>query len=382
MSTALAPKQQGGGLSTWVADPAVVGRLQASLGDVMPADQFVAHMLTAFQDPKVARCIDKSKYTAIHECAAMALLPTLDQVRLIPYVNRACPRCGETARKDSGPNGACRCQKCKVDFTPSLELNAMPQWQGYKALMERHPDILEVQGVLVHVRDEVAVENGEPRHSFDPFDPEREIKSVADIRGGYCKILYRNGRPPKYHFTTARQVAKAQQCAQTQNIWNKWYEQMALKTLYRDCYARRAVPIDPLVGARLQRTLKADDLSLGNDPGRVQPVAPRVSVDDLLGKSQPPEPGPESPEPTEQPPQSEAPTEPDQPTAGPTEPATETPAPEKLPEVDELLARIEVGDEAEVEAVRQISKNWTYTGKDKIAITKAANKRLATLKGE
>ena len=237
MSTALQEHSRATGLTAWIDNPKAHARIDAAVGDVMETDQFIAHMLTAFQSPEVRGCTDQSKFTALHECAALGLLPTLNQVKLIPY-------------KD--------------------QLKAMPQWQGYKALMERHPSILEVSGCLVHVADKFAFENGEPRHTYDPFDASRDIKNGKDIKGGYCKIVYSDGRPPKYHMVTVRQIEKARGCAQTQNVWGKWYEQMALKTLYRDCYARRAVPIDPLVYSRLQKVLKLDDINMGNDPLRIE----------------------------------------------------------------------------------------------------------------
>ena len=258
MANALQERNAEGKLTEWVESPAVSTRLGAALDGIMPTETFIAHMLTAFQDAKVRQCSDRSKFTAIHECAAMGLLPTLGQVRLIPY-------------KDT--------------------LQAMPQWQGFKALMERHPDILEVQGVLVHMKDNIEVRNGEPIHSFDPFNPKRIFNSVDDVRGGYLKILYANGRPPKYHFVTANQIKKAQSCAQTQNVWKSWYEQMALKTIYRDAYARRAVPIDPMVNARLQKIINTDDLQLGNNPQLVELEAGETKSSALAKelKQEPPE---------------------------------------------------------------------------------------------
>jgi recombinational DNA repair protein RecT len=238
--------QGGGGLRAWVQQDKVVAGLDAALAGFMQADTFISHMLTAFQgDDKISKCSDSSKFTAIHECAALGLLPTLDQVRLIPY---------------------------------GQELKAMPQWQGYKALMERHPDILEVQGVLVHKTDHCEVVNLVPSHNYDPFDTNRQVKSADDIKGGYCKIIYTNGRPPKYHFVNVAKITKAQKCAKTQKIWSDWYEQMALKTLYRDCYARRAVPIDPMVQDRLQKVIKAEDATLGNDPARPAREAKQLTV--------------------------------------------------------------------------------------------------------
>jgi len=234
MSTALTTQpREGEKLSLWVNQPEVKQQIAAAVGDVINGDQFTAHMMVALNRPDFARCSNASKAMAFLECAALGLLPTAGQVVLIPY-------------KD--------------------QLKAMPQWQGYKALMERHPAVLEVQAYLVHVRDRFTVQNGQPNHSYDPLDHQRTFADLKDIRGGYCKIIYRDGRPPRYHFTTAAHISKARGCAQTQNVWKQWFEQMCLKTLYRDCYARRAVPIDPLVAARLERVTAADDVILGNDP--------------------------------------------------------------------------------------------------------------------
>ncbi len=220
-----------------VLQPEIHSQLSAAVGDVMDVDTFIAHMMVAFQAENTRGCTDQSKYKALHECAAVGLLPTLGQVVLIPY---------------------------------KQELKVTIQWQGLKALMERHRDVLEVSAHLVHVTDDFAILQGEIRHSFDPFDPNRMIDGPVNLKGGYCKITYRDGRPCKYHIVTIKQITKAQQCAQTQKIWSKWYEQMAIKTIYRDCYARRAVPMDPLANEGIERILKADDVDFGNDPDRVQ----------------------------------------------------------------------------------------------------------------
>lgn len=237
MSTDLQPAtDKAKTLREWVQTDEARREIADAVGDVMPSEQFIAHMLVAFRDEKVKQCTDQSKYRALMECAALTMLPTLGQVVLIPYGN---------------------------------EIKAMPQWQGYKAIMERHPDLLEVVGVLVHVNDTFSVNEGSLRHAYDPFNEAREFKGPKDIRGGYCKIVYRDGRPPKYHMVPRKTIEQAQGCAQTQNVWKKWYYEMALKTVYRNAYNRRAVPIDPLVNARLERAVNVDDLNLGNDPMRI-----------------------------------------------------------------------------------------------------------------
>ena len=258
-------RSESGGLRAMVERPEVRTRIAEAVGDVMDAGTFVAHMMVAFQEPAIKGCTDLSKFTALHECAALALLPTLNQVKLIPY-------------KD--------------------QLKAMPQWQGYKALMERNPAICEVQGVLVHTADRFAFVNGEVAHEYNPFDPNRSIEKMADLLGGYVKITYTDGRLPKYHIVTVKTITKARACAQTQKVWDAWFEQMALKTLYRDCYARRAVPIDPFVQARMQKAVDADDAFLGNDPRRVEiPDDGRTRTERLTERlTAPPEPAPD-PEP-------------------------------------------------------------------------------------
>ncbi len=240
MSTAMQTTQKPrSALAAWVSEDDTRRQIAAAVGDTLDADLFASHMLVALNDPKFSDCNNASKARAVLDCAALALLPTAGQVALIPYRGT---------------------------------LKAMPQWQGYKAVMERHPSVLEVQAFLVHKSDVFGVENGDVQHSFDPLDPQRTFEEIGDIRGGYCKIIYRDGRPPRYHFVTAAHIKKARGCAETQAIWKKWFEQMALKTLYRDCYARRAVPVDPLVAARMERITAADDVILGNDPRQSVPT--------------------------------------------------------------------------------------------------------------
>lgn len=265
MSTAIQPAAKSQ-LSKWVAQDEARDRVAAILGDTIPVDQFLGHILTEFQDPKFSQCSDKSKFDALHEAAALGLSPRLGQIVFVPYKGI---------------------------------LKATPQWQGYKAVMERHPKIEEVTATLVHVSDDFCCDGTSVVHTFNPLDSNRVVESAKDLQGGYCTIYYSTGRPPKYHFVPISYISKAQACAQSQSIWTKWYKQMAIKTLYRDCYARRAVPVDPLVGEKLDRLTKLDDINLGNDPNRVagmQPQPKRLTTADIMGATEP-EPAVQEPEP-------------------------------------------------------------------------------------
>ena len=258
----LPERNNGRSITKWTETAEVRNRVAAAVNNIMDPDQFIAHALVAFRDPKVMKCTPQSQLRAFYDLAALALLPTLDQAALIPY---------------------------------GQEIKVMPQWQGYKAVMERNPAILEIQGELVHRTDQFHYENGQVLHRYDPFNPNRSINGPDDIRGGYLKIIYADGRPPKYHFVPVAHIEKCRKCAQTDNTWSAWYKQQALKTLFRDGYARRVVPIDPLVAARLEKIIKADDIILGNDPLRPAggSIADREPIE--LPPGDPPDP-PEAPE--------------------------------------------------------------------------------------
>ena len=254
-------------LAVFIESENVLARFKASLGGIMPVEQFIANMLTAFREPAIMVCTDRSKHKVMHECAAMGVLPTLDQVALIP-------------------------REIRVDGrgTGTFEVHTMIEWRGYKAVMERHAEVWSVTAYLVHKIDEFSFAGGIPSHQYDPLDPKREFKNVTDIRGGYCKILYRNGLPPSYHMVSARHIKKCQDCAQTQKMWSPWYEQMALKTVYRDTFARAAVPIDPIVGNQMREQMRRDDINLGNDPTRLpdESQVPQLTTADIMGTPLPP----------------------------------------------------------------------------------------------
>lgn len=239
-------------LRDWLEAPTVRAGVNSALAGYLDVDSFIAQMLIAFQDENLVDCIPQSKFEAVHQCAALQLLPGLKQVALIP--------------RDIKNRGKC--------------VTVMPQWQGYQALMLRHPNVLSVKAVLVHVSDSYTYDPVEEslRHEFDPFDSERRFNDVKDLRGGYLVVKWKDGQPPLYHFVTAETIDKARGCAIASPIWKKWFYEQALKTVYRNAYARRVVPIDPLIHSRLQGLVEADDVALGNDPSRVIESAPAPAI--------------------------------------------------------------------------------------------------------
>jgi hypothetical protein len=234
---------EGDKLSNWLAYPPARARIESALQPGLDVNYFLAQIEISFQHPDVRKCTPSSQFEAANKLALLGLLPSLKHAALIPR------RAG---------NG--------------FEIDVMPQWQGYKALMERHPSVFEVNAYLVHKVDTYKFEDGKMEHAFDPFDPKRVFNKVDDLVGGYVVITFRDGRTPKYHFCNADYIAKCMKCAQTDNVWKKWFEQQARKTCYRSCFTSNVIPMDPLVQRQMGTIIEHEDVLLQNNPNFEAPT--------------------------------------------------------------------------------------------------------------
>jgi len=244
MSSDISTQPRAKGLRELLEAPNVRAGISAALGGFMEEGNFLAQMLIAFQSPGVIDCTLDSKFKAAHLCATLGLLPTLGQVALIP--------------REMKGQGLC----CTV----------MPQWQGFQALMLRHPDVKTVKATLVHSSDSYGFDpetESIVNHTYDPFDPKRTFHTFDDLRGGYLAVTFKDGRSKQYHCVKLDVFQKARKCAQSDNIWTKYFEEQCLKTVYRNAYARRVIPIDPFAAQRLQGIVECEDDALGNDPDKV-----------------------------------------------------------------------------------------------------------------
>lgn len=248
MSNQQLQTRDAGTLRQWVTAPEVVERADRALGGWMKGEDFLAQIVISMGRDDLVPCTEQSKFAAANLCAALGLLPSMQHVALIP-------------RKQNG----------------GVEVTVMPQWQGFQALMLRHPDVLDVQAHLVHATDQIAYDSIAKQiidHVFNPFDPARKFDKLEEVQGGYLEVTYRDrSRPNRFHFVTQDTIRKARACAQTQNVWNAWFKEQCLKTIYRNAYGRRVVPIDPLVNQRMQRLTNVEDTALGNDPSRITEAA-------------------------------------------------------------------------------------------------------------
>jgi len=216
-------------------------RVAKALGGFIPVDTFIAHWMQALRDYRGYAGLGD----LILKGAAMQLLPTLDQVALIPFHDN---KTGQTT------------------------LKFMLTWRGMLALMYRSERVEHIRVELVHKKDKWSYENGVLKHSYDPFDQSRVINGPGDIVGGYVEATLKPGGQNVYHMVAVNDIEKARSCAAgggRTGPWAKWYKQMALKTIIRDAYARQFIPIDPAVQLKINMALEEEDEILGNDPNRV-----------------------------------------------------------------------------------------------------------------
>ena len=251
------PRSAALAVKDWMAAPTMRAAISAALTGYMSQETFAAQCYIAAQDPKLSRCSAESLFKAFLECAQMGLLPGAHH-RHVALV----PRGGE--------------------------ISVTPQWQGFKFLMERQPGVKRVRPVLVHAKDAFRIVDGEPVHEWDPFDDDRVFEHPDDakranrecqLRGGYLVVEYDSG-DREWHFVGARKIHRNRACAQTQDIWRKWFEEMATKTVLRDAWSKRVVSIDPELAGRVGAAMVADERATGHDPARVevqQPARPQLS---------------------------------------------------------------------------------------------------------
>jgi phage RecT family recombinase len=264
-------KTTSGTIARWLDNDQINKQLIGALAGYMDASTFKAQCALAASDPNLNKCTPASLFQAFLTCAQMGLIPGKHHghVALIPRENKS---------------------------TGEYTCDVMPQWQGYKFLMERQPGIKRVTPMLVHYADTFTVNNGEVFHQFDPFDDERQFKHPSDatdavdagLRGAYLKIEHDDGEV-RYHFTSLAKIHANMACSQTPDldkfnkpgVWRKWFPEQCLKTALRDAWARRAVSIDPQLASRLGVADDVDNAVLVNDPTRALPneALPALAVE-------------------------------------------------------------------------------------------------------
>ena len=118
--------------------------------------------------------------------------------------------------------------------------------------------VIDIDAHLVYENDEFCPHFKDQNHPYDTFEfnpPKNVFIDRGKIVGGFAYITYENHLQNKLVVMSKQEIDKHKAKAMAQKIWNEWYEQMALKTLY--IAAAKAVPKDP---SKIDSTYRASQL--------------------------------------------------------------------------------------------------------------------------
>lgn len=118
--------------------------------------------------------------------------------------------------------------------------------------------VIDIDAQLVYENDEFCPHFKDQNHPYDTFEfnpPKNVFVDRGKIVGGFAYITYENHLQNKLVVMSKQEIDKHKAKAMAQKIWNEWYEQMALKTLY--IAAAKAVPKDP---SKIDSTYRASQL--------------------------------------------------------------------------------------------------------------------------
>lgn len=118
--------------------------------------------------------------------------------------------------------------------------------------------IIDIDAHLVYENDEFCPHYKDKNHPFDTFEftpPKNCFVDRGKMVGGYAYVTYENPAQNRLIVMSKNEIDKRKNTAAAKAIWDQWYEEMALKTLY--IAAAKAVPKDP---SKIDSTYRASQL--------------------------------------------------------------------------------------------------------------------------
>lgn len=193
--------------------------IEGALAGQVPVDRFLAACAAAISsDPKVADCQQRSIVEAVLTCATMGLTPATSGTPQVARRVALIPRGGQ----------------CTV----------LVEWRGLLELLHRQPGVVEAYPVLVLEGDEFSydADNRRVTHGHDPLGHDID-KGLANVRGGYLRMRYADGRVVD-HVTPGAHIRRVASMKESGPVWKAWPAEMALKTCIRYPVARGFLDID------------------------------------------------------------------------------------------------------------------------------------------
>lgn len=107
-------------------------------------------------------------------------------------------------------------------------------------------NLLDISVHLVYENDEFIPHFKDANHTYDTFEfnpPKNCFVDRGKMVGGFAYISYENPAQNKLVVMSKTDIDKRKSMAMSTKIWDKWPEEMAIKTIY--IQAAKAVPLDP-----------------------------------------------------------------------------------------------------------------------------------------
>lgn len=144
--------------------------------------------------------------------------------------------------------------------------------------------ILDISVHLVYENDEFIPHFKDANHDHDTFEfnpPKNCFVDRGKMVGGFAYISYENPAQNKLVVMSRADIDKRKSMAMSTKIWDKWPEEMAIKTIY--IQAAKAVPLDP---SKIDDNFRAaDDMEHQDELIEEQEAGALVDVAEALPES-------------------------------------------------------------------------------------------------
>lgn len=118
--------------------------------------------------------------------------------------------------------------------------------------------LLDIDVHLVYENDEFTPHFRDANHPYDTFEfnpPRNCFVDRGNMVGGFAYISYENPAQNKLVVMSKADIDKRKAVAMSTKIWDKWPEEMAIKTIY--IQAAKTVPLDP---SKIDSTYRASQV--------------------------------------------------------------------------------------------------------------------------
>lgn len=206
-----------------------VGR---ALPENISVDRFIRVITTALmQSPEIGECEPDSIFRALLKCAQDGLLPDGREAAIAPF---------------------------KDNKTGTKQATYLPMIGGLRKKLAEFGWSLRTR--VVYTNDEFSYEYGIKEHLTHRPPPPGTKR--GDRIAVYAVASHRDGRK-EFTVMSADEVEKVRKLAKTQNVWERWPDQMWEKSAGHQL--ADDVPLDPNERDAIKRLIKADELAL--EPG-------------------------------------------------------------------------------------------------------------------